>query len=145
MDTHRDAVWRFCLFAAGEQEAEDCFQETFLAALRAYPRLRHTDALRAWVLKIAGRKVVDAHRSRSRRPRPTDDLPEAAVEPEPMADEALWGLVGGLPPKQRIAVAHRFVGDLTYRDIAEAMSCTEEAARRNVHEGVRKLREALGA
>ena len=48
----------------GAAEAEDCFQETFIAALRAYPRLRADSNLRAWVLTIANRKALDAHRAR---------------------------------------------------------------------------------
>jgi RNA polymerase sigma factor (sigma-70 family) len=51
--------------------------------------------------------------------------------------------VRALPPKQRLAVAHRFVLDLSYKEIGEAMDTTEEAARRNVHEGLNKLREAV--
>ena len=46
-----------------------------------------------------------------------------------------------LPDKQRAAVALRFAADLRYREVAAAMQTTEEAARRNVHEGLRKLRE----
>ena len=50
--------------------ADDCFQETFLAALRAYPKLRDASNLRAWVLTIADRKAIDHHRSRKRAPVP---------------------------------------------------------------------------
>ena len=50
----------------GAQAAEDCFQETFLAALRAYPRLRADSAPRAWLLTIAHNKAID-HLRRSRR------------------------------------------------------------------------------
>ena len=35
LDEHRDAVHRFLLAAAGPNDADDCFQETFIAALRA--------------------------------------------------------------------------------------------------------------
>ena len=48
-----------------------------------------------------------------------------------------------LPDKQRAAVALRFAADLRYREVAAAMETTEEAARRNVHEGLRKLRERV--
>ena len=44
------AVYRFLMATVGPNEADDCFQETFLAALRAYPDLKHGDNLRAWVL-----------------------------------------------------------------------------------------------
>ena len=38
LEEHRVAVYRFLVAAVGPQEADDCFQETFLAAMRAYPR-----------------------------------------------------------------------------------------------------------
>ena len=53
----------------------------------------------------------------------------------------LWREVAGLPAKQRAALLLRFAGDLAYREIGEAMDTSEEAARRNVLEGLRKLRE----
>src|SRR5262249_37750138 len=74
LDSHRDAVWRFLVASVGPAEAEDCFQETFIAALRAYPRLRPRSNLRAWVLTIAHRKALDAHRARARRAQPVADL-----------------------------------------------------------------------
>ena len=68
MDTHRNDVYRFLVSCVGHEEADDCFQETFLSALRAYPRLEDSSNLRGWVLTIAYRKAIDAHRSRKRRP-----------------------------------------------------------------------------
>jgi RNA polymerase sigma factor (sigma-70 family) len=87
LDVHRDAVWRFLVASVGAGEAEDCFQETFVAALRAYPRLRAGSNLRAWVLTIAHRKALDAHRARARRALPMAEItaqdgrgaPEAAL------------------------------------------------------------------
>ena len=135
---HRDAVWRLLVATVGPQEAEDCFQETWLAALRAWPPAA-TDNLRGWLFTIARHKAVDEHRARGRRP-VVGEPPERAVhdaEPEP----ALWADVRRLPEKQRVAVVHRFVADLDYAEIATVMGTSPEAARRNVHEGVTKLRK----
>lgn len=143
LDAHRDDVYRFLVATVGPVDADDCFQETFLSALRAYPRLARDSNLRAWVLTIAHRKGMDAHRSRARRPVPVEELPERAVAPESNGRPEVWAQVRELPPKQRAAVAYRFVSDLSYREIGAAMGTSEEAARRNVHEGLRKLREAV--
>src|SRR5207248_4680093 len=51
-EEHRDAVFGLLARRLGRQRAEDAFQETFLRALRAYPKLAHTENLRAWVLTI---------------------------------------------------------------------------------------------
>jgi len=143
MDDHRTAVWRLCRALCPADEAEDCFQETFLAALRAYPDLKDARNLRAWVMRIAHNKAMDAHRSRRRRPTPSETVPDVGAAQRDGYDPTVWTAVGELPPKQRAAVAHRFVVDLTYRDIASVMGTTEEAARQNVREGLKKLREVL--
>lgn len=144
LDEHREAVYRFLSAAAGPNEAEDCFQETFLAALRAYPRLSDGSNLRGWVMTIAYRKALDAHRARRRRADPVEEVPERAAsatgEPEP----GLWREVRELPDGQRGAVMLRFVADLPYAQIAETLGCSEEAARQRVREGLRKLKERIG-
>ena len=143
VDEHRADVWRFLIAAVGPGDAEDCFQETFLAALRSYPRLRSTRNLRGWILTIANHKAVDVHRRRAREPMPVPTVPERPSRLGDNGDPELWRAVRELPDKQRTAIAHRFASDLAYKDIAGAMSCTEEAARRNVHEGIKRLREVL--
>jgi RNA polymerase sigma factor (sigma-70 family) len=148
LDAHREVVWRVLVSAVGREEAEDCFQETFIAALRAYPRLRADSNLRAWVLTIANRKALDAHRARARRALPVEDVQAVdgrATRLAAPADEALWEAVGELPARQRSAVVLRYVGDLPHREIAAAIGCSEEAARRSLHEGLSKLRKAVQA
>ena len=130
--------------AVGRDGAEDCFQETFLAALRAYPRLGDAGNLRGWLITIAHRKAIDHHRLNGRKPIPVREVPEVSVEgglPDP--DERLWAAVGALPPKQRAAVALRFGSDLPHGEIAAALGCSAEAARRSLHEGLKRLRKEL--
>lgn len=142
LDEHREAVHRFLVAAAGRDDADDCFQETFIAAMRAYPRLPADANERAWVLTIASRKAIDAHRGGRRRPEPSPDAGERAAAPEPeRPDPDLWRLVAELPAKQRGAVALRYVGGLSHAEIGDALNCSEQAARRNLHEALRKLRE----
>jgi RNA polymerase sigma factor (sigma-70 family) len=145
LEAHATDVHRFLVSAAGRDDADDCFQETFLSALRAWPTLRSDDNLRGWVFTIAARKAVDAHRARGRRPVPTDALPEPGVAASggTMHDDELWDLVRELPAKQRSAVVLRFVLDLPHADIADALGSSEEAARRSLHEGLKKLKGVL--
>ena len=154
LDAHRIYVMRFLVAAVGRDEAEDCFQETFVAALRAYPRLRAESNLRAWVLTIAHRKALDAHRARVRRPVPVEATAETAasdrrstVDGLPRGTDeggAVWHRVRDLPARQRQAIVLRYACDLPYRDMAAAMGCSEEAARRSVFEGLAKLRRVMG-
>lgn len=144
LDEHSAAVRAILQGAVGRDGAEDCFQETFLAALRAYPKLGDARNLRGWLLTIAHRKAIDHHRARGRQPIPVAEVPEAVDQnglPEP--DERLWAAVGALPPKQRAAVALRYGSDLPHSEIAAALGCSPEAARRSLHEGLKRLRKEL--
>ncbi len=142
LDEHRGDVYRYLTASVGPADADDCFQETCLAALRAYPRLRHADRLRAWLFRIAEHKAVDVHRARMRRELPSDELPERGAEDPGRAGQGgLFEEVRLLPHKQRAAVVLRCVLDTPYSELAHALDCSEPAARRSVHEGLTKLRE----
>jgi RNA polymerase sigma factor (sigma-70 family) len=144
IDAHATELHRFLVACVGPTEAEDCLQETFMSALRAYPRLNHAENLRAWLYTIAHRKATDHVRRVSRRPTaPLDGVEPVARPDEPLPDEGLWVEVRQLPPKQRAAVVHRYVFDLAYAEIGARMGTSEEAARRSVHEGLTRLRSRV--
>jgi RNA polymerase sigma factor (sigma-70 family) len=141
LDAEGRAVHRFLVTMVGPIDAEDCYQETWLGALKAYPRLRDPSNLRAWILTVAHRKAIDHVRARNRRPALVAELPETAtpaVEPDGVPE--IWTHVRALPPKQRTAIALRTVADLGYPEIARVMGTSEEAARRSVHEALKRLR-----
>lgn len=144
LDRHGAAVHRYLVACVGRQEAEDRFQETVIAALRAYPDLRHTENLEGWMITIAHRKVIDGARAEGRRAVPVDEVPErprhdGASEPDG-ADPDLWAAVRSLPPKQRSAVVLRYVAGWRYADVAAVMAVSEGAARQNVLEALKRLR-----
>lgn len=141
-DEHRDVVWRYLVASVGRERAADCFQETWLAALRAYPTIRPDSNLKGWLLTVAHSKVVDAWRAAQRRPVPVGAPPDrpGPAPPEPGADGDLWAAVRRLPPKQRTAVVARFVADLPYAAVAEIVGCSEPAARQNVAAALKTLR-----
>ena len=139
LDAHGREVHRFLVALVGPHDADDCYQETWLAALRAYPRLRDASNLRSWVLTIAHRKAID-HVRAGRRSVATAEIPDRPVAPAPDNHGDVWRHVRALPTKQRTAIALRYVADAAYADISAVMGTTEEAARRNVHEGLKRLR-----
>jgi RNA polymerase sigma factor (sigma-70 family) len=155
LDEHRVDLYRYLVATAGPVEADDVYQETWIAALRAYPRLRRADHLRAWLFRIAQNKAIDAHRARGRRALPVADPPDeagaasaSAATPSPTlsptsspdGEPELWERVRELPPKQRTAVFCRAVLGMPYAELAVLLDSSEEAARRNVHEGLTRLR-----
>lgn len=146
VDAHAHELHRFLVGLVGAADAEDCLQETYMSALRAYPRLEHSDNLRAWLYTIAQRKATDLVRRRMRRPTSALDGVEPSVPPAPEpADERLWARVRALPGKQRAAIVQRFVLDLAYDQIGARMGISEEAARQNVSTGLRRLRREVAS
>jgi RNA polymerase sigma factor (sigma-70 family) len=142
IDEHATDVMAVLRGAVGRSDADDCFQETFLSALRSYPKLEDASNLRGWLLTIASRKAVDHHRANGRRALPVAEPPEIAVsDPEPGGE--IWPLVAALPPRQRAAVTLRYACDLPHGEIAAALGCSPEAARRSLHEGIKRLRREL--
>jgi DNA-directed RNA polymerase specialized sigma24 family protein len=55
----------------------------------------------------------------------------------------LWERVRELPPKQRTAVFCRSVLGMPYAELAVLLGSSEDAARRNVHEGLKRLQREL--
>jgi RNA polymerase sigma factor (sigma-70 family) len=147
IDAHGRDVHRFLVASVGPVEADDCYQETWLSALRAYPRLRDDGNLRSWLFTIAHRKVIDHARARGRRPVPVPAAGETSADPDaldPLAGtghDDLWAQVRALPDKQRTALALRFIADASYAEVGAVMHTSEEAARRNVHEALKRLRK----
>lgn len=145
VDSHASAVAAFLRGMLPRDDVDDALQETLLAALRAYPRFDGANP-RAWLLTIARRKAIDEGRAASRRPGglPEPDAVVGAhdVEAASGAASEIWNEVAALPAKQRAAVVLRFGIDLRYREIGEAMGCSEEAARRSVHEAIKSLRKS---
>jgi RNA polymerase sigma factor (sigma-70 family) len=134
-------VLSFLRAAVGPSDADDCFQETFIAALRSYDRMdgRHP---RAWVMTIARRKAIDHHRARARRPEPRGELEDLGVTDD-HGDGEVWAAVERLSEAQRAAVALRYAAGLSHREIGAALGCSEQAARRRVADGLAALRKTI--
>ena len=142
---HSADLHRLLVASVGVHEADDCFQEVMLAALRAYPDLRDASNLRGWLFTIAYNKAIDSHRARGRRAQPAGAVGRDLADDRELDALAgqVWRSVGVLPPKQRAALICRFLYDLPYREIGEIVECNEAAARQNVRAARAALREDL--
>jgi RNA polymerase sigma factor (sigma-70 family) len=139
---HGATVLRVCRAVVGPIDAEDAWSETFLSALRAYPDLPADANVEAWLVTIAHRRALDAGRARSRRPTPTDALPD---RPSPHGDPSardpdLWAALSTLPDKQRQAVAYHHIAGLPFAEIAQLLDNSPDAARRAAADGIKTLR-----
>lgn len=156
IDAHWRDVARLAHALAGPVDAEDVAQQAWTQALAAYPGLRSAANLRGWLLTVTARCATDAHRARSRRPVPSQELPEdapvhpgrAVVDPQAAVEEALdggllWHAVRRLPERQRTAVALRYIVDLDHAAVARVLGTTPAASRRLVSDALASLRRAV--
>lgn len=148
VDAHGVDLYKYLTVVVGPDDAADAFQDVMVAALRAYPSLRDDRNLKGWLFTVARNQRIDRHRERARRPQEVALVAAGGVHAQPptsaRADESgLWGAVAELPPKQRDCVVLRYVGDLSYRQIASVVGGTEAAARQNVREALNRLRQEV--
>jgi RNA polymerase sigma-70 factor (ECF subfamily) len=133
------------------EEAGDVAQDVAIDVLRSLHGLREPAAFDAWVHRITVRHALRMLRRRRRsghRETPLALLPEPA-EPAVVEDidretvvaarEALATAFAELPPKQRLALALRYVHDLPDAEIAAALGCRVGS----VHSLLSRGRDAL--
>jgi RNA polymerase sigma-70 factor (ECF subfamily) len=141
VEAHGDELLVHARKLTGDGAAEDVVQEALLRALRAYPRLRHADHLRAWLYRVTTTTAYDHHRAR-RRELPTEDVP-AAPTLDPGYDDGFEALIAPLSDNNQAALRLRFVDDLDFDGVARALAISPAAARQRVSTAVRELRRRL--
>ena len=146
-DCHRH-VHALCLNLLGNAaDAEDAFQDTFIAVARALPRFRGDANVKTWVHRIAIRVAL---KLRARR-RPTDELSDglAGGATDPLADHAdaaaLSRALASLSFEHRLVLSLFAVTGLTHAEIAETLGIPEGTVWSRLHHAKRKLAELLPA
>jgi RNA polymerase sigma factor (sigma-70 family) len=127
----RSALRTAAAIMHSRDQASDIAQDVAVDVLRSLHKLREPDAFDAWVHRITVRHTLRALRRR-RHHTPLDQMQEAEEPAAPSgpdrelvlaAREVLARAMAELPPKQRIALALRYVHDLSDDDIAAALGC----------------------
>jgi RNA polymerase sigma-70 factor (ECF subfamily) len=148
-------IYRFALhLTRNRSDADDLYQETALKAYRAWDRLSCDANHRAWLYRIASNTFLSDKRKTSRlrsldAEEAVERIPAASRDDDGRLDAGnllrdVEAFIERLPPKQRIALVQRKYLDIGYPEIAATLGCSEEAARRSVHEALRKLRARFG-
>jgi RNA polymerase sigma-70 factor (ECF subfamily) len=143
LERHEREIFAYALRLTGDRDdADDVYQETFLAAFRGWPPPRRGQE-RAWLYRIATNKVIDRARKAKRLVRMSDLRLAAPAESDGVSLADLAAAVKLLPAGQRAAFVLRKVQGLEYADVARALECSEDAARSRVAEALKKVREAM--
>ncbi|HUS85191.1 MAG TPA: RNA polymerase sigma factor [Anaerolineales bacterium] len=150
VEMHRDEIFAYLWRLIPDDQAEDCLQETFLRAFRAYERTAPDSNYRAWLYKIATNVARTAHTRRRREMTREPYSPVAPGQLTPLEtvtfhedlNEVLQA-VEALPHKQRAAMMMRKYQDMDYEDIGAALECSAATARAHVYQALKKLRVRL--
>jgi RNA polymerase sigma-70 factor (ECF subfamily) len=154
LERYQNEIYRYSVqLTRNTTDADDLYQETMLKAYRAFGRLGPDSNYRAWLYRIATNTFLSQKR-KDKRERPLDPVLDdhlAVTNPDQPASMDARDLlveveqfVQNLPEKQRVALILRKYHELDYACIAETLNSSEEAARANVYEALRKLRTCFG-
>jgi RNA polymerase sigma-70 factor (ECF subfamily) len=147
------AVWRTAYrLLRNRADADECFQETFLAALEVANRqpVRNWPAL---LQRLASSRAIDRLRSRLRH-REREEVADLALvsgaegEPSQQAEAAelagaLRWAIAQLPARQAEAFCLHQLADWSYQQIADECGMTANAVGVTVHRARQKLQELL--
>lgn len=147
-------VYRIAYGFTGDREsAMDVMQETFLKVHARLRGFREEGDLKSWIARIAANEGMN--QSRSARRHPTSELDEDVfLQPDPSQEEllveresheALHRSLASLSPRQRLAVVLRYFEELSTREIAAVLECSEGTARNILFRSLRKLHSVLAA
>lgn len=128
-------------------DAEEIVQDTFKIAAEKQIAVGD-ETLRPWLFRTTGHLCLN-HRRR-RKPESLTDWIAPTADQSPLARasdaeriERLRTGIAELPGQQRIAVTLRCIEQFGYADVAAIMNISESAARAHVHQGRRRLAEAM--
>jgi RNA polymerase sigma-70 factor (ECF subfamily) len=154
VEQHGGLVWAtVCRLVGNGADASDCFQETFLEALK----VSHKEAVRDWsalLRHLATARSLDLLRVRCRERGRTEAIaePEEAVSresgPGQNAEagelaERLRAALAELPVEQAEVFCLNCLDGLSYREIGERLNLTTDAVGVRLHRARQRLRELL--
>jgi len=138
-------------FEGDRNEAEDLIQETLIQALQSFHPFKPGTNCRAWLVTILRR--VQSHRRRaSGRATPTAPLDEeryaetvAFVPPltQELTDEDVLAALRRIEPRHQEVIVLCDVEELSYKEIAEALTIPMGTVMSRLHRGRQLLRAEL--
>jgi RNA polymerase sigma-70 factor, ECF subfamily len=155
-----DHLYRVALhLARDEEEAQDLTQETFARALASYDQFRPGTNMKAWLTKILQNFFFDRYQQRKRWVSTDDPAGEGAnLRKEPAAQNSgleshvlsaelsaeITDVLKKIPPEFRVPIVLVDMGDFSYAEAAEMLSCPVGTIRSRLSRGRKLMRSYLG-
>jgi RNA polymerase sigma-70 factor (ECF subfamily) len=142
-------------------DAEDLLQEATIKAYAGFRSFRPGTNLMAWLARIIANTVIDTHRRSQRRPRehlvddffdwycPADQPLKASgrsAEAEVMSnlpESRIVDALSSLSDGERTVIYYAYVEGYRYSEIAEVLRIPTGTVASRIHNGRRRLRQAL--
>lgn len=136
------------------EDAEDATQETFITAFAALANLQNDNAFEGWLFQIAANKC----RNKLTRTKQTDELPEDFAEhtpdpsesflPESVLQDAekrrlILEIIDNLPDAQRECVMLFYYSEMSVKQIAEVLDCSEGTVKSRLNYARQKIKDGI--
>jgi RNA polymerase sigma-70 factor (ECF subfamily) len=147
---HVGAVYGLCLRLTGSRElAEDCTQETFLAAWRALPKFQARSALGTWLHRIAVNTVLARGRGLAARlAAVADTADEDSLHRHGGSDTAppldLERAIAALPDGARHVLVLVGIYGYDHEEAAQLLGLMAGTCRAHLHRARQLLKQRLG-
>ena len=156
-----EALYRTAFRLTGNKsQAEDLVQETYLRAWRSLSQLHDPSGAQPWMFRILRTTFVDQLRRESSRPKLVMDIEKILAAHQELSppeifdvkdlgkldeffDQEITRAIAELPDEERFALLFQAVGNLTYREISEALECPIGTVMSRLHRAKRWLRVRL--
>ncbi|MEP7115991.1 MAG: sigma-70 family RNA polymerase sigma factor [Acidobacteriota bacterium] len=150
---HLDRLFRLAMWLERDrQTAEDLVQDTLIQALKSFHRYTPGTNCRAWLVTILQHLRSNRRRAafRHREVQDVDDTIAETVAFVPavaqdLTDEDMLGALRGIPEPFQDIIILCDVEDMTYKEIAEALSIPIGTVMSRLHRGRAALRKELAA
>ena len=127
----------------GADAATEAVDEAFVRTLANWRRVGRTEAPAGYVFTVA-RNQLRRTKSRQATERTlVGRRPASTVDPGAQPRWELWDAVAALPDRERLAVALRYLGDLTERQVAEVMRIAPGTVAATLSSARKRLAENL--
>ena len=140
-----------------EEDAKDLSQETFVKAYRGIGRFRGKSSFFTWLYRILLNSFNTWLRKRARtvellenhrRQSVAADFAGSSTSNSQLSSDResvdrVYRAISSLPHEQRMVIVMRCLEDMTYREIARAMSCSIGTVKSRIHAGRLSLRHKL--
>lgn len=140
-------------FLRNREEAWDVSQDVFIKAYRSLKRFRGEAGFKTWLLRITANHCKDHFKKRrlatvSMDALPTQDFFAGSSDParelrNEELGQAIQTALDALSPKHRLAFVLREFEDMSYKEMAEVMNCSEGTVMSRLHHARKKLQNKL--